>query len=240
MGDTLHGKVTIQGTRPLLWHHFDPASFPDGKRKARDGVAGNDPSEWKRTVTVTEDGQLYLKPSCVFACFRDGGKYTSKGRGSLQPHVAATLRVLTARVLIDRWLPPNIEKLINTEEELVYLDVRGVINPSNKARHIRYRVAVSPGWQADFDISWDQTLVTENQMRQIVYDAGRYCGIGSGRAVGFGRFTVVSFNIWEEEKNAQETAAKGDLARNKASRVATRRRAMRALPHPVNAQGMPH
>lgn len=204
-GDQGHSKnivaatATIRGTKPLLWHHFGPDAIPLEKRE-RHGVAGNDPSEWCRTVLATKDGQLYLEPSYVFGCLRDAAKHTRKGRGSLQPLVAATLDVLDTRILVDRRLPDGLNDLAADPDEPVYLDIRGVVNPSNKARHVRYRVAASPGWRATFRIQWDTTVVSRAQMHAVLIDAGRLVGIGSGRVtgrggIGMGRFEIERFEF---------------------------------------------
>lgn len=194
MANIANADIKIQGTRPLLWHHFGPDALPLEK-KERVGVAGNNPEEWKKTVLVTDNGQLYLDPSYVFACIRDGARHTKKGRGSIQSAVTATLQVLDNMILVDRFLPENINELQNKTEEPVYLDVRSVKNPSTRARNIRYRVAASPGWQAKFSIMWDITIVSRSEMQAAVIDAGRFSGLGDGRNIGFGRFVVVSFEI---------------------------------------------
>lgn len=204
MGNILTARVTIKGTRPLLWNHFGPEALPL-KKQEKTGIAGNDPEEWRKTVLKTKDNQLFFEPSYIFACIRDGARYTKKGRGSIQGMVSATLQVLTDRILIDRYLPENIAELINQTDELVYLDVRSVRNPSTKARNIRYRVAASPGWTATFTIMWDKTIVSRNEMQACVIDAGRFSGIGDGRNIGFGRFTVEEFNVMEED-NAETSA----------------------------------
>jgi hypothetical protein len=194
LANIANADIKIQGTRPLLWHHFGPDALPLEK-KERVGVAGNNPEEWKKTVLVTDNGQLYLDPSYVFACIRDGARHTKKGRGSIQSAVTATLQVLDNMILVDRFLPENINELQNKTEEPVYLDVRSVKNPSTRARNIRYRVAASPGWQAKFSIMWDITIVSRSEMQAAVIDAGRFSGLGDGRNIGFGRFVVVSFEI---------------------------------------------
>jgi hypothetical protein len=155
-------------------------------------VAGNDPEEWKRTVLVTEQRQLYLEPSYIFASIRDGAKYTTKKRGTLQPLVVATLQVLDDRILIDRFLPDATIPLPTNPDAPVYLDVRSVKNPATKGRNIRYRVAVSPGWTAKFTLAWDKTLVSRGEMEAAIIDAGRFVGVGNGRSIGFGRFTIES------------------------------------------------
>src|SRR4051794_16442916 len=97
-------KVALVGVRAIMWHHFGPDALPLEKRP-RTGVAGNDPSEWRRTVLATAGRQLYVEPSYIFGCLRDAAKYTPRRRGTLQPILASTLQVLDERILVDRWLP---------------------------------------------------------------------------------------------------------------------------------------
>lgn len=206
MSNIVQAKVDIRGVRPLLWHRFGPEALPLQKQELT-GVAGNDPEEWRRTVLVSKDGQLYLDPSQVFGGIRDGSKHTKKGRGSIQPLVTATLQVLDERVLIDRYFPgfPNGHAFnVNEAEappsdpsEPVYLDVRGVRNPSTKARNVRYRVAASRGWACEFTLIWDKTIVARAQMEAALYDTGQFVGIGNGRSIGMGRFEVLSFKVIE-------------------------------------------
>jgi hypothetical protein len=88
----LEAYVEIIGTRPLLFNRFGPDSIPLVKAE-RTGVAGNDPEEWTRRICWNEKRQLYLEAPAVFASIRDGGIYTKKGRGSIQPLIVATLQV---------------------------------------------------------------------------------------------------------------------------------------------------
>lgn len=200
MSNILTARVKIKGTRPILWHKFGPESLPLEKQE-RTGVAGNDPEEWKRTVQCTKDGQLYVRGDQVFGCLRNAAKHTRKGRGSIQKLVAATLQVLDDRILLDRgvlgWNGGPPETLTDDPDELVYLDVRGVRNPSTRARNVRYRVAASSGWECEFTLLWDATVVSRTQMEAVCIDAGRLEGLGDGRSVGMGRFEIVDFAISE-------------------------------------------
>lgn len=192
MSNIINASITITGIRPLLWHAFTIDAIPLGK-KERTGVAGNDPEEWKRTVLVTPENQLYLEPTYIFGALRDGAKHTKVGRGSIQSKVAATLQILDELVLIDRFLPADRDSLTTDRSAPVYIDVRSVKNPATRARNVRYRVAASAGWQTTFRISWDVTIVSRAQMQAVVYDAGQLCGVGDARNIGFGRFTVDDF-----------------------------------------------
>lgn len=202
IGNILQATVRVRGVRPLLWHKFGPEAIPTEKRE-RSGVAGNDPQEWRKTVLFTGSGQLYIEASYIFGALREGARYTPKGRGSIQKLVAATLLVLTDPILIEERVIPGfnggLPDNLPTDPTLpVYLDVRSVRNPQTGGRNVRYRVAAAPDWRCSFQIAWDKTVVDRNQMAAVAHDAGRLVGLGDGRAIGFGRFSVESFDIEEE------------------------------------------
>ncbi|NNM43147.1 MAG: hypothetical protein HKM07_02245 [Chlamydiae bacterium] len=100
----LKAQITICGKRAILFHSFfvDALSL---EKKERSGVAGNDPQEWKRTVLKTKENQLYVDPSYIFGCLRDGGKHIRPGRAILQVKIASTLLVVDEIILLDRFLP---------------------------------------------------------------------------------------------------------------------------------------
>ena len=158
-----------QGDTPSTLARFWTRRNPT--RKAREtGVAGNDPEEWKRTVLATKEGQLYLEPTYIFGCLRDGARHVKKGRGSIQSLVTATLQIVDDRILVDRFLP---EPLTRDTEQSVYLDVRSVKNPATKGRNVRYRVAAGTGWALAATIEWDKTIVSRGEMEAVCIDAGR-------------------------------------------------------------------
>jgi len=204
MSNILQAKVRIKGTRPLFWHKFGPDALPLEKQE-RTGVAGNDPEEWRKTCIVDREGHLYIEPTYVFSALREGAKYTKNNRATLQKPVSATLQVVDNRVYVDRYWPgyPNgkafdvkmVEPLLEDQDEPLYMDIRGVVNPNTKSRNVRYRVAASPGWECEFTIAWDKTIIQRNQMEAVVIDAGKLVGIGNARAIGMGRFDLVSFEI---------------------------------------------
>ena len=187
MANMITARVQIEGVRAILWHHFGPDALPLEKRE-RTGVAGNDPEEWRKTVLMTAERQLYLEPSYIFGCLRDAARYTRKGKGSIQPALTATLQIVDDRILVDRVVPE--EPLPTDPTALVYMDIRSVRNPSTKARNVRYRVAAAPGWTTQFTLLWDRTIVSQTEMRAVLHDAGQLVGLGDGRSIGYGRFTI--------------------------------------------------
>lgn len=200
MANLVRARVTIQGKRPLLQHMFGPESIPL-EAQEKDGKAGNVPNEWRKTCMVTAEGQLYVRSSYVFGMLRDAAKHTKKGKGSIQALVAATLQVEEEDILLDRWMPKDGDPTTDKSQP-VYIDVAGVRNPSTKARNVRYRLAASAGWRCSFTLLWDKTIVSRDQMRAVLNDAGTLVGLADGRSVGYGRFDVESFEILDAEEKA--------------------------------------
>jgi hypothetical protein len=194
MAKLLKATVEIRGTRPLLWHHFGPDAIPLEKTE-KEGVAGNQPNEWKSTVLMTTGRQLYLLPAAIFSCIREAARYTKKGKGTLQISLSATLQVVDDRILVNRKVPK--EPLPTDPCQPVYLHVSSVRNPVTKGRNVRYRVACSKSWVAHFQIVWDATIVSRSEMEAMVRNAGSLVGLGDGRSIGLGRFDMRSFKVLE-------------------------------------------
>jgi len=190
MSNIVRAEVEIEGLRPLLQHRFGPDALPLEKAE-KTGVAGNDPEEWNKTKMVNQDGQLYVGGDYIFATVLAGSKHTKKGKGSIQSNVAATLQVEEDQVLLDGLFEPK--QVTRDSSQAVYLDVRGVRNPSTKGRNVRYRLAAKAGWKAKFTLLWDKTIVPREQMKAVLNDAGTLVGLADGRSMGFGRFKVNSF-----------------------------------------------
>ncbi|CAN7383229.1 hypothetical protein [Rossellomorea sp. LjRoot5] len=184
-------NVKIKGIRPLIFNLFTVESIPL-KKEAKAGVAGNNPEEWKKSFSMTNENQLYLESRHIFGCLRAGGKFIPKSRSTLESDVSATLQVLSERVLLNRYLP-SLEKVSKNPSDSVYIDVRPVTRRGVK--NIRYRLATSPGWETEFSICWDSTLISPQQMESICIEAGAFAGLGDARKIGYGRFNVLQFNL---------------------------------------------
>ena len=195
----LQATVSIIGTRPLLQHQFGPDALPL-EAQERTGVAGNNPEEWKRTRMVDNDGRLYVTSANIFSMLTTAAKNTKKSKGTMQQTVAATLLVDPPVILLTNRVMPAAPTYDKHQE--VYIDVQGVVNPNTKSRNVRYRLAAAPGWECSFVIAWDKTIVNREQMLAIVNDASVLVGLGDGRKIGFGRFTVKEFTIHAEVKTA--------------------------------------
>jgi hypothetical protein len=200
-------NIAIKGIKTLAIHHFGVNALPLEKQE-KTGVAGNDPEEWKRTVLLTKQRELYLPPTYFFGSLKEGGRHVKKGRGSILYDMAATLQIKDDMVKIHyegepvvlSESPDVIDAYSVPFDELpvCYVERIGVKNPSTKARNIRYRVAVKPGWEMNFSILWDPTIVARTQMKQAIEAAGQLVGIADGRgSIGYGRYAVTAFEVFD-------------------------------------------
>lgn len=198
-------KVAISGIKTLAIHHFGPDALPLEKQE-KTGVAGHDPEEWRRSVLLTKKRELFLPPTYFFGSIKEGGRHVKKGRGSIMYDIAATLQIEDDAVKIcydgEPIILPESPDVVDaysipTEELPVsYIERIGVKNPSTKARNIRYRVAVKPGWAMNLTIMFDPTIVARTQMQQALNSAGQLVGIADGRSsIGYGRYSVTEFTV---------------------------------------------
>ncbi|HEY9630547.1 MAG TPA: hypothetical protein V6C84_24895 [Coleofasciculaceae cyanobacterium] len=199
MGNLLQATVSIQGTRPLLFNHLHPS--PEfGQRQERSGTAGNDPTEWQRSVlAMPETRQLYLLPSYIFGCLRDAGRFTKRNRGNLVSAIASTLTLSERRILLDRYLPetPQFYSEDADAPTYVFMSITGGMSKKG-AKNVRYRVAVSSGWRCQFLLDWDKTIVSRSELEAVAIDAGKLVGLGDGRSIGYGRFEMLQFEVTQE------------------------------------------
>jgi hypothetical protein len=170
--------VEITGSSALLMHAFPlvPIEALEKRTPAEQAefAAYRDPD----TQLLYVPGVNIQRSFVASAAFSKG-----KGRGSLQKQVAACVLVTPERVAL------GIKDFT--------IDSRPVVVPATKGRVIRHRPRLDT-WALTFAVEWDQTLLTAQQLRRVVDDAGARVGLLDYRPEKkgpFGRFTVTS---WQE------------------------------------------
>ncbi|MFD1040029.1 hypothetical protein ACFQ3N_16780 [Virgibacillus byunsanensis] len=53
----------------------------------------------------------------------------------------------------------------------------------------------------EFELQWDNSIVSEGQVKQVLLDAGVLVGLSDARTIGYGHFEVLSF----DERNVRDT-----------------------------------
>jgi len=185
-------KIHIKGTRPLLFHAFREEVLTQTK-KERGGSQGNDPTEWKQTVQMDGNRNLFVTHLNIFAALKNAAKHTKVGRGTIKDKVGATLQVPPKNYLLKDLKVPEEDKIDRDESKAVFLHVCSVKNPATKGRNLRYRVAAKEGWELEFEIQFDPRIVSIDLMKGVVEDMGILEGFMDGRNIGYGRFEVINF-----------------------------------------------
>lgn len=171
--------VTIKGTSPLLMHCYPMIEPPEGWQKwgaaeQAEVAAYRDP----------DTNELYVPGTAVQRCLVGAATYSKgKGRASLQKPVAACVFVNPERISL------------GVKEYAV--DSRPVVMPATKGRIIRHRPRLNE-WEITFSIEYDTALLSEEQLRRVVDDAGSRVGLLDFRPEKkgpFGRFMVTSWKV---------------------------------------------
>ncbi len=188
----------VIGTKIYLYNKFNIEVLTNTK-KVKEGSAGNNHQEWKNGVWA--DGKRLFIPNYYFqSCIVKGGKYVKAGRGTISKNLASALEIPENKFYLNRELPKNIEDLsiedLGTDSSReIYVDIRMVSNPNTKGKNARYRLALLPGWKTKVTILWDDTVCSKDQVFNAIEAAGKYEGVGDGRAIGYSRFMVENFEL---------------------------------------------
>jgi hypothetical protein len=185
--------VKIEGTKPILFHTFPLNTFSIDKKK--EGKTGDNPEEWKDTVLMNENRQLYVYNTYLQSAISEGGKEIKAGRGNISKKITSAVEIVEPKILLDGLFVPDDESLGRSDIDPVYLDVRAVVNPMTKGRNLRYRIAAKAGWKCSFILSWEDKIVSKDQVKLSLENGGALSGIGDGRKIGFGKFKILEFVV---------------------------------------------
>lgn len=168
-------EVTIKGISGLLMHRFPMEPITGMEKKL--------PAEQAEYAAYRDpDGVLFIPAEALRQSLIAAAAYSKgKGRASLQKVAAAAVFVSPPRCSLNA-----------TEYEI---DSRPVVVPATRGRVVRYRPHL-PEWQVSLTIEYDDTLLSEPQVRKIVDDAGSLVGVLDFRPATkgpFGRFVVVGW-----------------------------------------------
>jgi len=149
-------EVTLQGVTPLLMHQYPlvPVEALDKKtpEEQAEVAAYRDP----------ETKELYIPGVAIWRTLVNGAAFSKgKGRATLSKIVAACVAVSPERVSL------NVKHY--------KIDSRAVVMPATKGRIIRHRPRLDE-WKCTFTVDWDDTLLTETQVRKVVDDSIRLVG----------------------------------------------------------------
>jgi len=169
--------VTIKGTSALLMHAYPMADPPKGWEKW-----GPEEQAKISEYRDPDTGMCYIPGVNIRQSLVQAATYSKgKGRASLQKPVAACVLVTPERCSLG----------VGTYG----IDSRPVVIAATRGRIMRHRPRFDD-WQTTFTIEYDPALISQNELRQVVDDAGSRCGLLDFRPEKkgpFGRFMVTSW-----------------------------------------------
>ncbi len=171
-------KCKIQGISPLLMNRFPMEEIK--------GFAKLSKEEQAEIAAYRDDKTkgLYVPGIGVHRCLINGAKFSKgKGRASLMTEFAACV-IITPEYL-------------DLKTKNYEIDSRAVVVPATKGRIIRHRPKLHE-WAVMFDLEYDEELLSERQVREVVDNAGKRVGLLDFRPQNkgpFGRFVVVEWNL---------------------------------------------
>ena len=173
--------VTIEGTSALLMKKYAEVPVEGFEKKT--------PQEQAEISSYRIPGskELYIPGVAIQrACVGAATYSKGKGRSSLQKVAAACLMVT-----------PEFVGLGTDKYEV---DSRPVVMPATKGRIMRHRPRLDK-WIAKFGIEWDETLMSEEQVKKIVEDMGKRVGLLEFRPACKGPYGRSKIIKWENKKD---------------------------------------
>lgn len=168
--------VTIKGTSPLLMHRFPLEPVEAIEKKSAEEQA-------ELAAYRTSEGELYVPAVAVQRAIVGAATFSKgKGRASLQKEVAASVLISPEQ--------------LGLGERQFEVDSRPVVIQATKGRILRHRPRLND-WELTFAAEYDDALLTENQLRKVVDDAGTRVGLLDFRPEKkgpFGRFVVTRWS----------------------------------------------
>lgn len=171
----------ITGVSPLLHHRFpmDPDEGKDLDKKT--------PDEQAEVVAYRDpEGNLMVPGVNVQRAFVAGGMYVKV------PRVRTATKLVAACVMVT---PQYL--LLNQKKYTI--DSRPVVIPSTKGRIIRHRPCFEE-WELEFTIEYDDSLLTQDQMRELVDATGSRVGLCDFRPEKKGPFGRFAVTHWEPDR----------------------------------------
>jgi hypothetical protein len=172
-------KVKLVNIGPLLMH----ALPQEPENKMRDTGKEFDPrEEAEKGLYKDKEGRIYFPSKWIKGCIESAAKGVKKGTVNLRSKVIQAVSIY----------PPIIypTKLSDYELDQQYVRLQG----RNLILRSRPRF---DKWEIDFEINFDEEIISANDIQKLLERGGRFIGIGDGRKIGYGRFKIEKFEIEE-------------------------------------------
>lgn len=176
--------VEIIGISPLIQHRF-PLPIDGAPKGPMQKNKSQQTDDVEQSLYRLPTGEIY-QPSIhlLSSMKRAGAKFQIPGQGKS-----------TYKNLIGSGAVIITPDAILHQHQEYEIDARPVVVPATKGRVMRKRPML-PKWRLKFQIEYDDAEINANDIREILFYAGKRVGIGDFRPEkggSFGRFLVSKF-----------------------------------------------
>lgn len=168
-------KVMIKGTAPLLQHRYPMEEHPEEKsKKVKKIYPAQD--ECEKSLYMDDKLKIYQPAEHIYSCIIMAGKNFLYDKRKMYASVLKGMILVTPSAIYHK-------------DQNWVIDRRPVV--INRARIVRARPRFD-NWELEFEIEYDEEVISEFKLKEIVDFAGNRVGLGDFRPL-FGRFIVTEF-----------------------------------------------
>ena len=188
--------VRWTGIRPLIMHSADmvdplnpavlkiKAISAKGSKKLTDADRQEiQRLEWQGALYLGASGELVVPSDCIEKCIREGATKSRLGKAVEAATFLSESEVPIEGVKYNR----DLNKLFEDPQFQLRKAVR--VPPKTGARVVKVRPMIPIGWQLNFNLEYDESLVNPKDLQRAMIDAGALVGLGNWRPK-FGKFLV--------------------------------------------------
>jgi len=178
-------NITIQGTSPLLMNR--PSTLIGDISKDKKPHHDNPKEQATEKLYILED-KLYQPATHLQGALVEAGKHkkvVGKGKSTYSKIVGYAVEV-------------NPFEILHKKQKWEVFSILAV-NPNTKGRNLLHRPMLRE-WELDFEVTFDETEVAPNIMKELFDIAGKIVGIGDWRPAKKGRFGKFQVTNWKPKK----------------------------------------
>jgi len=179
-------EVVIEGITPLLFHKYVLE-----KTKSKNAETSYE-DEWKNTVYINSEG-VYIPNLVVKASLKSAAKNNKIGKYFMTKMVPTGIYVEPFEISL--FVNKKTVSIQDIEDNNWIFVCPVVVGTS---RIVRARSMIPAGWKAKFNLKVCNSLLTQDEVYQLVERAGYDAGLldwRPERSGDYGQFEVVSFDI---------------------------------------------
>jgi len=180
-------EVKVKSISPLLFNTRQRELDIELKNLKKDQLEEWEQKNWKRKAETDKNGNIYIPSRWFRGCFINACKFTR-----IVPHFATSKNQTYTKYAESMFFKDGSFKCKKSDlkEYGAYVGAQGA---NSKTKIWRIRPLVEE-WETTFEVIDTGERMLLEEFKMLMESAGMIIGIGDGKAIGFGRFEVISIN----------------------------------------------